>query len=174
MSFFNGKVPTKEALSKLKYHELKPAFEEIGVAEVWKHGRKGEEMITEALKAYEALRQMEAKKAADAAKAKGAEGDLSEKESELENKGEDKGSENESFKGSKEAIITAVPGISKEAQRYVDAGFSEEAMKSKIELVDINLKNGNKNMATALHVHRRTLVEAYKAISGKIYDEEKE
>lgn len=51
-------IITKEILDAVKYHELKSKFEEIGVPEVWKPGRKKDELIKDALAKLAKIRQL--------------------------------------------------------------------------------------------------------------------
>ena len=56
MSLFEGNEVNETTLTGLKYHQLKEAFTELGIPEVWKQGRKGKTMIAEALGKLEALK----------------------------------------------------------------------------------------------------------------------
>lgn len=58
---------TFESLSEIKYGDLKAKFEDLGVGEVWKPGKKGVDLINSAL---DKLSEISGQKEADAVEAK--------------------------------------------------------------------------------------------------------
>lgn len=150
-------IITYDMLDKVSYgKDLQAKFEELGVGDCYKPGKKKKVLITNALARLAEIKRLK-------------EQGVSEDEI------KPKAIESESLKKhlEKEAFVKEqldkIDSENEDAKAFVEKDFSEEVMREKIERVDANLAGGNKNFKDSLNRRRRVLIKAYKMQFKKDY-----
>lgn len=167
--FFENTQPTEETLSALKYHQLKEVFTELGIADVWKQGRKGKDMIKEALEKLEALKEKVVESTSDVeeiieeGKSEGQEGSEQAGEEEIIEESQEGASDEEEIKA-QNPVENPDPNVipkgefpkvkalekAEKKEEVVKEEMSEEARQAKITYHRERLENAEKNLWNAI------------------------
>lgn len=171
-------IVTYDTLNKFAYgKELQAELERLGVGEVYQGGKKKELIINNALSAFAELR-------------KSVEAELANKESKEESKEQDlkkesvgdaleklaktspSAKEHKVLQAVKSGVQLQADKEQAEIDRLVEKGFKKDELINHIQIVDLNIQNGNPHFLNELQVKRRILVKVYEILFKEDYDTE--